>query len=252
MRYNNVEVNMMKHQVEVFCGSYYDAKQAEYGGATCIALSHYQYQQGLTPSIGELLKVKENTSLEVICILRPRLSGYYYNDEDIETMFLDAEVLLDNGADGIAFGFLDIDRDINISQTRKMIELIHSYHKKAIFNQAIDYVDDIDSSMNILITMGIDGIYTKGLQNDIYSGKEMISYLQSAYGEHLEITAVWDDNQKEKINQFIKETGIYRIQCICLKQNIEPTTHSYAGIDWEMVEAIIEEVEDDVYDFEII
>ena len=41
---------------------------------------------GLTPSIGTLLKVKENTDLEVICLVRPRTAGFYYNDDEFETM----------------------------------------------------------------------------------------------------------------------------------------------------------------------
>ena len=93
--------------VEVCCGSYYDALQAQYGGARRIELNSALHLGGLTPSLATLLKVKDNTDLEVICMVRPRGAGFCYNDEDFEVMKLDAEILLDNGADGIAFGCLD-------------------------------------------------------------------------------------------------------------------------------------------------
>ena len=82
--------------VEVCCGSYYDALQAQYGGARRIELNSALHLGGLTPSLATLLKVKDNTDLEVICMVRPR----------------------GNGADGIAFGCLDEEGDIKIPQTR--------------------------------------------------------------------------------------------------------------------------------------
>ncbi|WP_028044375.1 copper homeostasis protein CutC [Candidatus Stoquefichus massiliensis] len=240
----------MKYQVEFFCGSYYDAKQAEYGGASRILLSHHNYQYGLTPSIGEFIKTKENTDLEIICMLKPRTHGYCYHDDEIETMFLDAEILLDNGTSGIAFGFLDFEKDIDIKQTKKMIDLIHSYHKKAFFNQAINFVDDIDYAMNILITLGIDGVYTKGLQKDIILGKEMIKYLQSAYGEHLEIIPMYSLDL-EPI-QYMKNTGCYIIQCLCLDDYLDPSTNNEnLAVSWERVESIVKDIEEDIYDFEL-
>ena len=37
----------------------------------------------------------------------------------IETMFEDAKILLENGADGISFGFLNSDATINVTETKK-------------------------------------------------------------------------------------------------------------------------------------
>ena len=52
--------------VEVCCGSYYDEVQAQYGGARRIELNSALHLGGLTPSLATLLKVKDNTDLEVI------------------------------------------------------------------------------------------------------------------------------------------------------------------------------------------
>ena len=48
--------------VEVCCGSYYDALQAQYGGAKRIELNSALHLGGLTPSLATLLKVKEKRS----------------------------------------------------------------------------------------------------------------------------------------------------------------------------------------------
>ena len=94
----------MKKVVEVCCGSYYDALQASYGGASRIELNSALHMGGLTPSLATLLKVKEETDLEVICMVRPRGAGFCYSDEDFEV----TEMLIHNrlGDFGVRGDFL--------------------------------------------------------------------------------------------------------------------------------------------------
>lgn len=243
----------MEKTVEICCGSYYDALQAKYGGARRIELNSALHMGGLTPSLATLLKVKENTDLEVICMVRPRGAGFCYSEEDFEIMKLDAEILLDNGADGIAFGCLDEEGDINIIQTREMVDIIKSYHKTAVFHRAIDCVNDIDQSMNILITLGVDRILTSGLQKKATHGKEMIKYLQDAYGESIEILAGSGINALNA-KKIINYTGINQIHSSCKDWMLDPTTSrdevdfsfhgdEYDVVSYELVEALVDVVE---------
>ena len=66
-------------EVEICCGSYYDALQAWKGGAKRVELNSALYLGGLTPSLGTLRQVKKNTGLKVICMVRPRGAGFCYN-----------------------------------------------------------------------------------------------------------------------------------------------------------------------------
>lgn len=233
--------------VEVCCGSYYDVLQAQYGGARRIELNSALHLGGLTPSLATLLKVKDNTDLEVICMVRPRGAGFCYNDEDFEVMKLDAEILLDNGADGIAFGCLDEEGDINIPQTREMIDIIKSYHKTAVFHRAIDCVNDIDEAMNILITLGVDRILTSGLQGKATRGKEMIKYLYDAYGENIEILAGSGINAGNA-KKMLDYTGIKQLHSSCKDWHTDSTTSrdevnfSYHGDDYEVVSQELVEI----------
>lgn len=243
-------------KVEICCGSYYDALAAQNGGASRIELNSALHLGGLTPSIGTLLQVKNNTDLEVICMVRPRAAGFCYNEEDVETMFLDAEVLLDNGADGIAFGFLDEECDIDIPHTRKMVELIHSYGKTAVFHRAIDCVFDIDKAMDILIALGVDRILTSGLQLTAIEGEEMIKYLQEAYGEHIEILAGSGINP-QNVEHFMAMSHVNQVHSSCKDWKLDPTTCALEGafsyhdceyecVDYEKVEELVDKVEDDI------
>ena len=86
----------MSNILEVCCGSYYDALQAQKGGARRIELNSALHLGGLTPSLATLLKIKEDTDLEVICMVRPRGAGFCYNDEDFEIHVIERIVVVGN------------------------------------------------------------------------------------------------------------------------------------------------------------
>ena len=108
----------MEKVAEICCGGYEDALAAYHGGAKRIELNSALYLGGLTPSLGTLILTKKNTDLKVIAMVRPRGAGFCYSAADFEVMKADAELLLQNGADGIAFGCLNENGEIEENQTR--------------------------------------------------------------------------------------------------------------------------------------
>ena len=214
----------MKNDIfEVCAGSVQDCMNAEQGGADRVELNSALYLGGLTPSLAMLKLVKEKTSLKVICMNRPRAAGFCYNDVEIETMFEDARILLENGADGISFGFLNPDATINTIQTKKMVELIHRYHKEAVFHRAFDCVSDPYVSIQQLIDCGVDRILTSGLQPTALQGCELLKKLQSEFGEQVEILAGSGINV-DNIETLRERTGIHQFHGSCKTWEKDPTT----------------------------
>ena len=119
--------------IEVCCGSYKDGLRAYKGGATRIELNSALYLGGLTPSVASLKLLKRETTLTIICMVRPRGAGFTYDETEYKQMLLEAEDLLENGADGLAFGFLKSDHTIDVKRTREFVELIHKYNRTAVF-----------------------------------------------------------------------------------------------------------------------
>ena len=72
----------MKNVIEVCAGSYADCLAAEKGGATRVELNSALSVGGLTPTLATLKRVKEETSLKVICMDRPRAAGFCYDEND--------------------------------------------------------------------------------------------------------------------------------------------------------------------------
>ena len=79
--------------IEVCCGSYKDGLRAYKGGTTRIELKSALYLGGLTPSVASLKLLKRETTLTIICMVRPRGAGFTYDEIEYKQMLLEAEDL---------------------------------------------------------------------------------------------------------------------------------------------------------------
>lgn len=246
----------MKNIVEICCGGYYDAKQAFLGGADRIELNSGLFLGGLTPSIASLELTKEEFDLNTICMVRPRGAGFFYNDEDKKVMFRDALALLKANTDGIAFGFLDENKNIDVENTKKMIDIIKSFDnkKEAVFHRAFDCVSNPYESIEKLIDLGVDRLLTSGLKDKAFDGLDLIKDLNEKYGDKIEILAGSGINY-QNAKEIILKTGIYQVHSSC-KGFIQDNTTSgdnvsyaylnnenkYDVVSCELVKKLIESV----------
>lgn len=215
----------MERIIEICCGSYYDALQASRGQATRIELNSALHLGGLTPSIGSLRLTKQNTHLKVICMVRTRGAGFCYLDEDFQTMLEDCRLLLENGADGIAFGCLDEYGQIDKEKCQEMISIIKEYNKEVVFHRAFDCVQNPYEAIELLIELGVDRLLTSGLQVKAIDGKDLIKDLQSRYGDKIEILAGSGINASNA-KEIMDYTGIYQVHSSCKDWLKDPTTSS--------------------------
>lgn len=246
----------MEKIIEVCCGSYDDALASYRGGAKRIELNSALYLGGLTPSLASLILTKKNTDLKVITMVRPRAAGFCYTNEEFETMKLDVTLMLENGADGIAFGCLTSDSEIDVKQTKEIVDIIKSFNKEVVFHRAFDCVRDVDKAMNILIELGVDRVLTSGLKPKAMDGIEMIKYLQDKYGDRIEILAGSGMNVSNA-KEMMEKTGISQVHSSCKGWRNDSTTggkfvnYCYAGnphqndydvVDEELVRKIVNSI----------
>lgn len=220
--------------LEVCCGSYYDALQAYRGGAKRIELNSALNLGGLTPSIATLEMVKQDCKgLKVIAMVRPRGAGFYYSQEDFRVMEEECRMLLEHGADGIAFGCLNEDAALNIEQNCRLIALIHNGGKEAVFHRAFDCSNDPFWTIELLIRLKADRILTSGLKQTAIAGRMLIGELQRRYGDQIELLPGSGINASNAA-QLIADTGVTQIHSSCkgwIKDNttiVGEVSYSYA------------------------
>lgn len=209
--------------VEVCAGSYQDCMAAYHGKADRVELNSALSVGGLTPSVASLVEVKKDTNLKVICMVRSRAAGFCYDEADEKIMMQDAKILMEHGADGIAFGFLNMDGSIKKEKTKEMVELVHSYHGEAVFHRAFDVCPDPYQAIETCIELGIDRILTSGQQAKAFEGKDLIKDLQEKYGDRIELLAGSGVNA-QNANEIMNHTGIHQVHSSCKAYQTDPTT----------------------------
>lgn len=176
-------------KVEICCGCLNDCELAYQYHADRIELNSALELGGLTPTVSTLKNAIRIThhKLPILCMVRPRTAGFVYTEFDMMNMFDEAKELLENGADGIVFGFLHEDTTINVEKTKEMVDFIHSYGKEAVFHKAFDECLDQERAIQQLIECKVDRILTGGGKVDIEEGCRHISKLREKYGHLIEL-----------------------------------------------------------------
>lgn len=213
----------MDCKVEICCGSYEDCIRAEEGGATRVELNSALFLGGLTPSMATVKQVVQDTNLDVICMVRPRAAGFCYSSEEFENMVMDAQLFLEQGVSGIAFGFLNEAFEIDVEETKIMVQLIHKFHKEAVFHRAFDCVKDPQQAMHTLVDLGVDRVLTSGCAETAPLGIDVLKSLQQTYGDRIELLAGCGVNASNAV-QLMKETGIRQVHSSCKGWQKDPTT----------------------------
>lgn len=220
----------MKTILEICCGSFEDVKTAYENGADRVELNSALYLGGLTPSLANLICAKEQCSIPIVTMVRPRGGGFCYSKEEYQTILLDTKLMLQHGADGIAFGFLKEDRTLDTERTEEIIELIHSCGKEAVFHRAFDCTKNLEQSTEQLIRLGTDRILTSGGTPDVLTGLETLRKLQTVYGDEIEILAGSGVNSLTVL-ELLEYAGVHQVHSSC-RSWVEDTTTSNGTVDF--------------------
>lgn len=237
---------------EACCGSVGDVIIAEKLGFDQIELNSSLENGGMTPSVGTLVMAKKVTNIPIYPMVRARPQGFNYIEEEYQAMLIDARILIENGANGIVFGFLNEDATINLERTKEMVRVIKSYDKEAIFHKAFDSTVDLEVSIQQLIDLGVDRILTGAGVGNIMDNLDVMKHLQSTYGDQIDILVgggVRDHNVQEIIERtgvdkihFSGSTKIFDASTHVTSHNRDKKDHSYIGVSEENMRGIIEAI----------
>jgi copper homeostasis protein len=161
--------------LEVALATLDDARTASESGADRIELNAALELGGLTPSLATLITIRQSVPLPVIVMIRPRPGGFVYTDAEFLTMRRDADLALEHGADGLAFGILRPDRTID--RPRCEILLCQMGGRPAVFHRAFDLTPDPFDALSCLSDLGLTRILTAGQQPDAMAGVAMLRQL---------------------------------------------------------------------------
>ena len=197
--------------LEIAVASLGDSLAAEAGGADRVELNAALPVGGLTPSLGLLQEVKKRSKLPVMAMIRPRPGACCYSEHDFDVMLRDTELALAHGADGLVFGVLLPDGQVDAPRCRKILDLIGG-KVPAIFHRAFDLTPDPFGAMETLIELGFRRIMTSGQEATAYDGIwKIASLIDEAEGRIEIMPAGWIN--RHNIHDILTRTTCDQVHC---------------------------------------
>jgi copper homeostasis protein len=151
------------------------ALRAQEGGADRIELCGNPGEGGTTPSYGIIEAVRQNVSIDLYVMIRPRGGDFCYSNYDFHCMKRDIVQCQKISVDGIAFGILNPDGTIDKKRCKEIIDKARPL--KVTCHRAFDMTRDPFEALEDCIEVGFDRILISGQQPQAVKGINLISEL---------------------------------------------------------------------------
>ena len=161
--------------LEICVDSLASARAAIAGGADRLELCSALAVGGLTPYAALLEQIRQESDIEIRCLMRPRAGDFLYTPEEIQMMAAQIRQLRQMGANGFVIGCLTPEGDLDKAAMAPLVE--------AAAGCGLTLHRCIDVSRNLCVTymdamaLGIDTILTSGGAGNCTAGKEAIGTL---------------------------------------------------------------------------
>lgn len=214
---------MSKILLEICATSVDDCIVAESGGAARIELNSALMLGGLTPSLGTLMEVRQRVEIPIISMVRPRQGGFCYSAAEFKVMLKDMELALSQGADGIAFGILRENGQLDVPRCKEMMG--HAGSAQMVFHRAFDVTPDPVATLEQLIDLGIKRVMTSGQEANVYNGAAKIASLIQQASGRIEILPAGGIN-RFNLADVIARTGCNQIHASLSTSRFDISTQS--------------------------
>jgi copper homeostasis protein len=173
--------------IEVIAYNIASALAAQRGGADRIELCASPGEGGTTPSWGIMKAVRQAISIDVYAMIRPRGGDFYYSHDEFHAMredILQSQLL---SLDGVVFGILTPEGDIDKKRCKKLIDLARPL--KVTCHRAFDMTRNPLQALEDCIDVGFDRILTSGQRNKAIEGVDLLAQLVAQAAGRISIMA---------------------------------------------------------------
>ena len=174
---------VMIYKLEICVDSVESAINAQVAGADRIELCNNLTEGGTTPGLGTIISARDNLTIDLNVIIRPRGGDFHYTDLEYDIMRRDIDICGENGVNGIVLGLLRPEGDIDVERTAKLIEFARPM--SVTFHRAFDMCADPEKSLEDVIETGADRLLTSGQNNQISEGTGLVAKLVKDAGNRL-------------------------------------------------------------------
>jgi copper homeostasis protein len=172
------------YKFEVCANSVESCVEAQRGGADRVELCAGIPEGGTTPSYGDIVMARKLlTTTKLHVIIRPRGGDFLYSDLEREIMLEDVRMARRLGVDGVVFGVLTSDGDIDMDFMRQL--MAESEGMSVTFHRAFDVCRNPFVALEQIIELGCDRILTSGQMPKAEEGVDLLKQLVEKAGDRI-------------------------------------------------------------------
>lgn len=194
--------------VEVVVYNIESALKAQEGGADRIELCDNPGEGGTTPSSGVVEVVRQNLSIDVYVMIRPRGGDFLYSNYEFHAMKRDIVQCQRLSADGVVFGILTSAGRIDVKRCQELIARARPL--KVTCHRAFDMARDPFEALEDCIEAGFDRILTSGRETQAVQGAALIGELVKRAQGRIAIMAGSGVNE-DTVETIVKSSAVSEI-----------------------------------------
>jgi copper homeostasis protein len=158
--------------IEIAVDSTESALAAEQGGAQRIELCSALREGGLTSSLGLVRTVRSACTIALFAMIRPRGGDFLYTADEFRAMQEDIRIMGQEGVDGVVFGLLTPDGQVDKDRTRALVDLARPMD--VTFHRALDMTSDPERALEDVIACGVQRVLTSGGASSAWAGRKRL------------------------------------------------------------------------------
>ena len=172
-------------QLEIACFNLESALIAQENGADRVELCAGIEVGGTTPNFEIVKQARENLTVDLYVMIRPRGGNFVYTEDEFNQMQFDISVLKELKVDGFVFGILKEDKTINGEQNKILVDLAKPF--PCTFHRAFDEVQNPFQALEQLMDCGFKTILTSGQAQNVTEGIARLTELVSKANNRITI-----------------------------------------------------------------
>jgi copper homeostasis protein len=170
-------------KLEIVVYTIESALKAQEAGADRLELCADAGEGGTTPSYGAVEVLRQNISIDLYAMVRPRGGDFLYNNYEFHAMKRDIAQFQRLSVDGVVLGILTKEGRIDVKRCRELIERARPL--KVTCHRAFDRASDPFEALEDCVEAGFDRILTSGQKSQAVEGIPLLAELANRAGKRI-------------------------------------------------------------------